>query len=58
MDLRSIEAQIKNELKCRDMLSRIVCGGMAGIVAKTVIAPAERVKMTYQVIETSHSSNL
>jgi solute carrier family 25 protein 42 len=31
-----------------DMLQSIVAGGCAGILAKTVIAPAERVKMTFQ----------
>ena len=29
--------------------SRIVCGGIAGSVAKTVVAPFERVKMRFQI---------
>jgi len=40
---------IRLELQSRDILNRILCGGVAGIVAKTVIAPAERVKMSFQV---------
>jgi Mitochondrial carrier protein len=32
-----------------DMLRGLVCGAVAGIVAKTVVAPAERIKMTFQV---------
>ena len=31
-----------------DMMQSIVAGGLAGILAKTVIAPAERVKMSFQ----------
>ena len=31
-----------------DMMQSIIAGGAAGILAKTVIAPAERVKMTFQ----------
>jgi hypothetical protein len=44
-----LEDVIKHELRQRDTLSRVLCGGIAGIVAKTAIAPAERVKMSYQV---------
>lgn len=31
------------------MLGSVLCGALAGIAAKTVIAPAERIKMTFQV---------
>jgi solute carrier family 25 protein 42 len=31
------------------ILSRLTCGAVAGCVAKTVIAPAERVKMSFQI---------
>ena len=31
-----------------DMLQSMIAGGCAGILAKTVIAPAERVKMAFQ----------
>jgi len=30
------------------MITNIICGGAAGVVAKTAVAPAERVKMSYQ----------
>ena len=33
----------------RDVYESILCGAVAGITAKTVIAPAERIKMTFQV---------
>lgn len=43
------EDSLKHELHQHDTFSRVLCGGVAGIVAKTAIAPAERVKMSYQV---------
>lgn len=33
----------------RDVYESLLCGATAGIVAKTVIAPAERIKMSFQV---------
>ena len=36
-------------LRANDAYSSIVCGAIAGICAKTVIAPAERIKMSFQV---------
>ena len=33
----------------RDIYSSLLCGALAGIAAKTVIAPAERVKMSFQI---------
>lgn len=45
----SLESHLRIELRSHDMISRILCGGIAGIVAKTAIAPAERVKMSFQV---------
>lgn len=33
----------------RDVYESLFCGAIAGIVAKTVIAPAERIKMSFQV---------
>mmetsp|Transcript_24760 Transcript_24760/g.41266 ORF Transcript_24760/g.41266 Transcript_24760/m.41266 type:complete len:316 (-) Transcript_24760:814-1761(-) len=33
----------------RDVYEGILCGAIAGIAAKTVIAPAERIKMSFQV---------
>lgn len=32
-----------------DVLATILCGSIAGAVAKTAVAPAERVKMRYQI---------
>lgn len=33
----------------RDVVESVICGSIAGVVAKTAIAPAERVKMSFQV---------
>lgn len=33
----------------RDVYESLVCGALAGTIAKTVIAPAERIKMSFQV---------
>jgi len=38
-----------HELAQHPMCSRVLCGAVAGVVAKTAIAPAEKVKMSYQV---------
>ena len=35
----------------RDVYESIICGAIAGIVAKTVIAPGDRIKMGFQVSE-------
>jgi solute carrier family 25 protein 42 len=35
----------------------IICGAMAGIIAKTAVAPAERVKMTFQVTSSRFTLN-
>lgn len=47
--LYQAEIYVQSELRSHDMISRMVCGGIAGVAAKTVIAPAERVKMGFQV---------
>lgn len=39
---------ISLELASRDVVSSMICGAIAGIAAKTTVAPAERVKMSYQ----------
>ena len=45
-----IEHYISHELGAsRDVFESVLCGSIAGVVAKTAIAPAERVKMSYQV---------
>jgi len=45
-----IEHYIAHELGAnRDVVESLLCGSIAGVVAKTAIAPAERVKMSFQV---------
>lgn len=39
----------------RDVYESILCGAIAGIVAKTVIAPGDRIKMSFQVSEEKFS---
>lgn len=46
--LMLFEGYIFNEIAHRDTINSIICGGIAGVVAKTAVAPAERVKMSYQ----------
>lgn len=43
------EIYIQQEIKHNDVVGSVLCGALAGIAAKTVIAPAERIKMTFQV---------
>jgi solute carrier family 25 protein 42 len=38
-----------DEIASRDVLISLACGGIAGVAAKTAVAPAERVKMSFQV---------
>lgn len=40
---------LQYELAQHPVYSRILCGAIAGVVAKTAIAPAEKVKMSFQV---------
>eukprot|EP01035_Chromulina_nebulosa_P030532 gene30532-40569_t len=47
--LLNFELFIEKELQQNDIYSSIFCGAIAGICAKTVIAPAERIKMSFQV---------
>lgn len=47
--LFAMESFIQDELKSHDVLSSLICGSVAGMVAKTAIAPAERVKMSFQI---------
>ena len=45
-----VEHYIAHELGAnRDVVESVACGSIAGVVAKTAIAPAERVKMSFQV---------
>lgn len=47
--LIELESQLSSDKHNRDVFSAMICGGVAGIVAKTAVAPAERVKMSFQV---------
>jgi solute carrier family 25 protein 42 len=47
--LTNIEHSVYDCLRGNDMYSSIFCGAVAGVCAKTVIAPAERIKMSFQV---------
>lgn len=47
--LSNIEHSVYDALRGNDMYSSIFCGAVAGVCAKTVIAPAERIKMSFQV---------
>lgn len=45
----SIENHDKNGSQSHDVMTTIFCGSIAGAVAKTAVAPAERVKMKFQI---------
>lgn len=45
----SIENHDKNDSQSHDVMTTIFCGSIAGAVAKTAVAPAERVKMKFQI---------
>jgi solute carrier family 25 protein 42 len=47
--LFAMESFIQDELKTHGVIASLFCGSIAGMVAKTAIAPAERVKMSFQV---------
>lgn len=38
-----------NDVMIHDMMQGVLCGAVAGVIAKTVVAPAERIKMSFQV---------
>jgi solute carrier family 25 protein 42 len=45
-----VEAYLSAELgPSRDVIVSIFCGAVAGVVAKTAVAPVERVKMRFQI---------
>jgi hypothetical protein len=44
---------IKSNTMVKDSLISLVSGGLAGIIAKTTIAPLERVKIIFQVLNLS-----
>lgn len=49
------ERQIQDYLKGQEVLSRLITGGIAGIVGKSAIAPLERIKMIFQVTSQTYS---
>ena len=49
MSLHELQASVHNYIALNDTLRRLFCGAISGICAKTAIAPAERVKMSFQL---------
>ena len=47
--LHELQASVHNYIALNDTLRRLFCGAISGICAKTAIAPAERVKMSFQL---------
>ena len=45
----SVQESRSSSSEWRQNLSNIVCGGLAGILAKTAVAPVERLKIMFQV---------
>jgi solute carrier family 25, member 42 len=45
----TIDNHDQNDSTPHDVMATILCGSIAGAVAKTAVAPAERVKMTFQI---------
>ena len=43
------EDYVHSGLRSHDVVSRMLCGAIAGVTAKSFVAPAERVKMSFQV---------
>jgi len=41
--------KVRSTLASYEVSSRLICGGVAGSLAKTIVAPAERVKMSFQI---------
>ena len=46
----SLQGTRSSSSEWRQNLSNIVCGGLAGILAKTAVAPVERLKIMFQEI--------
>lgn len=47
--LRELEHYLSGELTSQSIMNSMLCGAIAGMVAKTAIAPVERVKLSFQV---------
>lgn len=54
--MTSIEDKVTTFLSTHDTFGRIVSGGIAGIVAKSAIAPLERIKMSFQVSNQNYTT--
>ncbi len=54
--MAQIEHNIQDFLSKHTTTSQIFCGAVAGIVAKTAIAPLERIKMSFQVSHQKYTS--
>lgn len=54
--MASIENEVTTFLSTHDTFGRIVSGGIAGIVAKSAIAPLERIKMSFQVSNQNYTT--
>jgi solute carrier family 25 (adenine nucleotide translocator) protein 4/5/6/31 len=48
------QKSISNDTKLKEFLLDFISGGVAGAFAKTVSAPAERVKLLLQTQDTNH----
>ena len=54
--ISDIHHYVQHELAVHPVGSRILCGAVAGVVAKTAIAPAEKVKMSFQTSRSPYST--
>ena len=54
--MATLEHKVQDFLAKHDTFGRIFSGGVAGIVAKSAIAPLERIKMSFQVSNQHYTS--
>lgn len=54
--MSTFESKFQTFFATHDTVGRIFSGGIAGIVAKSAIAPLERIKMSFQVSNQSYTS--
>lgn len=48
-NILEVDHYIQHELAQHPVTSRVLCGAVAGVIAKTAIAPGEKVKMSFQI---------